>query len=383
MLTPVLSFVALSLALSGSALAEPAVRDVQFSEVAPLPPQGTADEYVLSWPFCPSDAPCTAAHLPAWVEMRISLPAYSMRLKDEHDDIARIVSMSYEDVAPIARALQGYLDGRGDGTLKSRAAWAQGLAQSIQYAYDSTTGFADYPKFALEFLVDQKGDCDDAAIFSGTLLEQLGLHAYFVDWDPLKGNTGHLSTAVEREGDLATVAPPSGSRLVERPNGPPLLHVDGVGSETGCRHGCGELGWNDWVHQGLRVAKVIGVMDPGLTRALHLRVIQPDGNGPLQRALSDRRNLLPSEIIFPPSAPADVEARERSQLQRMGLEEQTVELVVGRRWATSDAHDSAYWGLTGLVAGGLLLAGIGGVRAAHRRHAAARQRQTEKRRQAF
>ena len=377
---------ALGLALFVPAVshAEPVIHDVRFSADATAPPQGTADEIALSWPFCPSDAPCTADRMPVWVEMRISLAAYSARLTDQHDDIKRIVSQSLDDVAPIATALQSHLYAMGDRTLRTRAAWAQGLAQSIQYAFDTTTGFTDYPKFALEFLVDQNGDCDDAAIFSGALLEQLGLETYFVLWAPLKGDSGHLSTAVERNGDLERVEPPAGSQFVKRPSGKPLLQVDGVGSEDGCKRGCGALGLNDWEENGLRVETVVGVRDPNLAVSLPLHVWQQGGTAPLRRTLSDRRKLSPNEVVFAPTAPETLEAQEKSRLLMMGLEPTAVETVVGRRWrARVGGGDATYWGLTAVVAAGLLVVGMGAVHAARRRQRASERRTAERKRRSF
>ena len=56
------------------------------------------------------------------------------------------------------------------------------FVQSIQYSSDlNTTGFEEYPRFPIEVLVDQTGDCDCKADLFATLTLSLGYGAVFIN----------------------------------------------------------------------------------------------------------------------------------------------------------------------------------------------------------
>ena len=208
---------------------------------------GTTGVRILSWPFCPSYQDRCSDY--AWVTMGISLDAYSARRNGAHDSIQEIIDTSYTDLAPLARALEQLFETKGITSPAHKLGYVQGLVQALQYAKDSSTGFTEYPKYAVEFLVDEQGDCDDAAVAASGLMRQLGYQAWFVLWRSSTGGEGHISTAVGRSGDLASVTPPAGSKFVSVPGtGQKLLHVDATGVIGGCTGRCTALGWNEW-HQ--------------------------------------------------------------------------------------------------------------------------------------
>src|SRR5262249_20319734 len=147
-----------------------------------------------------------------------------------HDSIVRIVQTTVADLAPLTAALSQHFARQGVRSDRQRIAFVQGLVEGVHYGDDADTGWTDYPKFGVEFLADQLGDCDDAAIAAGVLLDGLGYDGWFVLWrarDP--GQPGHLSTAVTPDrGDLAALQLPPES-WIAGPAGR-LLHVDATGS---------------------------------------------------------------------------------------------------------------------------------------------------------
>jgi hypothetical protein len=65
------------------------------------------------------------------------------------------------------------------------------FVQSIPYSSDfNTTGYEEYPRFPIETLVDQTGDCDCKAILYATLILTLGDGAVFIN------PTDHLAVGV-------------------------------------------------------------------------------------------------------------------------------------------------------------------------------------------
>ncbi len=56
------------------------------------------------------------------------------------------------------------------------------FVQSIPYSLDlNTTGYEEYPRFPIEVLVDQTGDCDCKAILFGTLALLMGYEAVYIN----------------------------------------------------------------------------------------------------------------------------------------------------------------------------------------------------------
>jgi predicted transglutaminase-like cysteine proteinase len=251
---------------------------------------GTTGVRILSWPFCPSYQDRCGEY--AWVTLGVSLDAYSARRNGAHASIKEIIETSYEDMAPLARALEQLFEEKGITSLAQRLGYVQGMVQAVQYAKDSSTGFTEYPKYAVEFLVDEQGDCDDAAVAASALMRQLGYETWYVLWRAASGREGHISTAVTRSGALAQVQPPSGSRLVTVPStGQQLLHVDATGVIGGCTGRCTALGWNEWHSNSppMRESVVVKADDPSLDAVLGISAWRNDGTAFPDRKHRDRR----------------------------------------------------------------------------------------------
>ncbi len=355
---------------------------------------GTTGVRILSWPFCPTYEDRCSDY--AWVSMGVSLDAYSARRNGAHGSIQEIVSTSHADLAPLARALEQLFTERGITSPAQQLGYVQGLVQALQYAKDTTTGFTEYPKYAVEFFVDEQGDCDDAAVAASGLMRQLGFEAWYVLWRAASGGEGHISTAVSRSGELAAVKPPSGSSLVTNPStGEKLLHVDATGVIGGCTGRCTSLGWNEWHSHSppLRESVVVRADSTDLDSSLGLMAWRNDGTLFPEREDRDRRPGAPEQrgeedLDQPPEdrvSERDGEAWEDATLRRLrflGEDEESAQryLRIRRR----DPVGAGTWIAVSAVALlGLLAAGVGAWRSRQRRLARAAKRRARREAEEF
>ena len=124
--------------------------------------------HVVSWPFCPSyGKSCSEL---AWVEVGVSVDAYVARRNGPHATASELTQTSVVDMQPMARALEDFFREQGITSDAVKVGYAHGLVQSLDYHLDSETGWTEYPKYAIESLVDEQGDCDDGAIWTASLL---------------------------------------------------------------------------------------------------------------------------------------------------------------------------------------------------------------------
>ncbi len=66
------------------------------------------------------------------------------------------------------------------------------FVQSMHYTSDSvTTGYDEYPRYPLETLVDDGGDCEDTAILTAALIKELGYRVVLIQLP------GHMAVGVE------------------------------------------------------------------------------------------------------------------------------------------------------------------------------------------
>jgi hypothetical protein len=332
----VAALVVAAISLPAPAQAEEAIRSVAFHDDGQAHDPDTdaiVDGYIgLAWPFCPTDRmPCAQTQL-VWVEMEVSLDAYTRVRNDPHESALTIVRRTSDDFGQIAAALEAHFDASGVSSDASRVAFVQGMVQAVLYAYDETTGWTEYPKFGIEMFVDRQGDCDDAAIATGTLVHALGYEAWFVRWRRPVGS-GHLSTAVTpTRGDLSGVKPPPGSLMVPGEGGRALLHVDGTGSKAGCGRAnahCQELGWNQWHLQGLSPTTVARVDAPDLEQQIPTSAWSNGGLNSPRRQKIDRRGSDPKEVEAELTRRAPRGERNRDWMLRQGIPEGDVDSYLG------------------------------------------------------
>ena len=231
--------------------------------------QENDDTIRIRWPFCPS-YPKNGCITKLWVDLEVNIDAYIQRRNASHESWFEIIQQTKKDIKPLARALQSYFKSVGISDVSRKAGIVQGMIQAVHYAYDNCdsrnpeagcneedqTGWTEYPKYGLEFIIDQKGDCEDATIISSTLFQQVGIESWFILWHRKGGGGGHASTALTlAQGDLKKVSIPNRSEYVVHPKTKaPLISADSVGSLTGCNGNCAPLGWNEWGKASLFVA---------------------------------------------------------------------------------------------------------------------------------
>ncbi len=75
-------------------------------------------------------------------------------------------------VAPVADAVSELVGVADDATLRRAVT---GLVQHVPYVSDAAAGYdGEYPKYPVETLVDEAGDCEDSAALLAALLDHLG-----------------------------------------------------------------------------------------------------------------------------------------------------------------------------------------------------------------
>ncbi len=360
-----------------------ALSEVRIDAHPPPAADAAGDRLVRAWPFCPTTRRCVREGDLLWVTMSVAVDTYSARVLDTHQSVRAIVDQAGADLDPLATALRDWFARGGVVSDAERVATVQGLVQAVQYRTDDGTGWTEYPRHPLEMIVDQQGDCDDAALFAGALLRLLGYEPWFVLWRSTSpgGAAGHISTAVGRRGGLAGVHPPAGSSLIERAGADPLLHVEAVGARDGCRHACAPLGWNEWPSSGLTLRHVVRVDAADLDAQLPLEMWRQGESRHPERRLADRRRRSPAEVRPAPVPVADVRDRESVRLRLLGLPEAEVERVLVRR--TPPATDASWWLLTSLVGAGLAVVAAGGWARRQRRLKQAARLREERSRQRF
>lgn len=342
-----------------SSFATPILR-ATISDTMPQARQGTSGGLIRQWTFCPTDRiPCDASsNPPVWVDVEVDGDSFTARAKDTHDSARRILDTSAEDLRPLAEAIQRYLQANGRADEVSRAAMVQGLVQGPLYAFDDTTGWQEYPKYALEFIVDEQGDCDDAAIATSALLHDLNLDAWLVLWDAADGSDGgHLSSAVTPVGTLLSWPLPPGSDWISQPAIPRLLHVDGVGNTKGCRSGCAPLGWNGWKTQPkpMKVTGVVPFGSPTIDETVPIAAWADFGRRRPKEQIVDRRKERPEEVLAAARSKAPTEEKVRAQLTGAGLSNEEASVYLDAQ----AVEDVGYYGISALVMAGMGAAGVG------------------------
>lgn len=333
--------------------------------------------HVVSWPFCPSyGKSCSEL---AWVEVGVSVDAYVARRNGPHATASELTQTSVVDMQPMARALEDFFREQGITSDAVKVGYAHGLVQSLDYHLDSETGWTEYPKYAIESLVDEQGDCDDGAIWTASLLTALGYSPFYVRWRNKDDSGGHLSTALPiGTGDLAQVERPSDSPLITW-EGQDFLHVDGTGSIGGCGRGCGKLGWNGWKAKGLSLQTVVAVAGPNLDTLLPLSAWDNGNQHFPGRQTQDWREEDPDRIRER-LQDWDWEARTKSRLKDLGREDPEVWL---KKRQPNPVGDGTWMLLSGAMSFGLLMALALTWRARQRRLAEAERLAAERRKQQF
>jgi len=104
------------------------------------------------------DFPAFAYHLQKSLTRTLDYSAYDVYVNDPRDDY-----VLQDFVAKLEETADGL-------NVWERLNLVIALVQSIPYVRES----CEYPRYPLEMLIDQQGDCEDAAILTATIVKQMG-----------------------------------------------------------------------------------------------------------------------------------------------------------------------------------------------------------------
>jgi len=75
---------------------------------------------------------------------------------------------------------------------------AAAFVQSLTYTSDSETkGFDEYPRYPVETLVDNGGDCEDTAILTAALINAMGYGVVLILFPETADSSGHMAVGVK------------------------------------------------------------------------------------------------------------------------------------------------------------------------------------------
>lgn len=99
----------------------------------------------------------------------------------------------------ISAIKNSYYDYYGTSPSNSDIAYeAMRLIQGMTYKSDmASRGYADFPKYPIETLFDNGGDCEDTAILYATVLKQLGIGVVLIEFDD------HMAVGVKGDESIA------------------------------------------------------------------------------------------------------------------------------------------------------------------------------------
>jgi predicted transglutaminase-like cysteine proteinase len=142
-------------------------------------------------------------------ELRIPVSLYtqySTMPRLNYQDISYYVSYPEDDRALARLASEiSRISQKFNFSERDTVEFASAFVQSLSYETDiSGTGYSDYPKFPIETLVEQAGDCEDSAILLSSLLTQLGFDTVMLYFPRTSGRGAHWSLGVSVRGAYGT-----------------------------------------------------------------------------------------------------------------------------------------------------------------------------------
>lgn len=178
----------------------------------PPDPNATFDELSFAWDYDGASWEWRPALPTDWFDYYASRArpsgrdAYPVLATDPYDNvlISQIVCLIRE-----AARTEGFSEFQ---TVEFTLAFVQ----SLEYVTDRAgLGFDEYPKFPVETLVDQRGDCEDTSILFASLVQELGYGSVLLLFDRTRDNPniGHAAVGVAARGLPGTYWPYDGQRF--------------------------------------------------------------------------------------------------------------------------------------------------------------------------
>jgi len=79
-----------------------------------------------------------------------------------------------------------------------KVSFAVAFVQSLPYTDDSVTaGFNEYPRYPVETLVDNGGDCEDTSILTASLIQAMGYGTVLLSFPSTPESAGHCAVGVK------------------------------------------------------------------------------------------------------------------------------------------------------------------------------------------
>jgi len=97
------------------------------------------------------------------------------------------VTSNDKTIQSIARLLEEDMKEEG---WSCKSCFAIAYVQSLHYVKDASTGFDEYPKYPVETLIDETGDCEDTAYLAASIIRAMGVDVILINLP------GHMAVGV-------------------------------------------------------------------------------------------------------------------------------------------------------------------------------------------
>ena len=121
-------------------------------------------------------------------------------LIEEYEDYISFVTIDELAIIEIGLKLREISQEKGFDNL-TEVNFVMSFTQSLKYSEDNvTSGVGEYPRYPIETLIDQTGDCEDTSALLISLLESLGYEAAMILIPEAWDGYGHAAVGVSIEG---------------------------------------------------------------------------------------------------------------------------------------------------------------------------------------
>jgi hypothetical protein len=139
---------------------------------------------------------------------------YSEYVKDSHDDQYLGLLCGKLSQAEVESDWSGKID------------FILAFVQSLNYAPDEVTGFDEYPRYPIETLVEEGGDCEDTSILFASIVGELGYGTVLLRFD----DSRHMASGVRISEDVIADWPKGYSLTYYEDDGKYYAYCETTGS---------------------------------------------------------------------------------------------------------------------------------------------------------
>ena len=118
----------------------------------------------------------------------------------EYRDYINFVTKDEEEIGVIGLKLRAAAKEKGFDNL-TELNFIMSFVQSLKYTEDNlTAGYGEYPKYPIETLIDQSGDCEDSSVLLISLVESLGYETALILIPDAWEGYGHAAVGINLTG---------------------------------------------------------------------------------------------------------------------------------------------------------------------------------------